>query len=277
LDTEDYTQVCSKCAKPKTSNQFKPPNEQCNDCIKEYKRLWFQQNKAKIRAKARERQAQETNAERQARLEYARRYYAENKERLESRNKAYYLANREQINSARRKDPALIKPREKKPAEELKARKRELDKLHRQKYPERYKEISRRYRESSKGKRVQYHRAWYKENQERLARIGSKWRTSNRHKINVNEQRRRAHEYANGKNDFTVSQWQEILEAFNRCCAYCNQPYVRLEIEHMVPLVRQGQHTASNIVPACRSCNAKKGTKTLLEFLMVYGTNPALS
>ena len=39
----------------------------------------------------------------------------------------------------------------------------------------------------------------------------------------------------------------------------------RLEMDHITPLSKGGDHTASNIVPCCRSCNAKKGTGPVLK------------
>jgi 5-methylcytosine-specific restriction endonuclease McrA len=36
-----------------------------------------------------------------------------------------------------------------------------------------------------------------------------------------------------------------------------------------VPLSRGGSHTASNIVPACRSCNSSKGARSLMQYLML--------
>lgn len=63
-------------------------------------------------------------------------------------------------------------------------------------------------------------------------------------------------------NDFTAEQWQIILNTFQHCCAYCGRSETQLgkalEQDHVTPLSKGGNHTASNIVPACRSCNAKK-------------------
>lgn len=64
-------------------------------------------------------------------------------------------------------------------------------------------------------------------------------------------------------NDFTHTDWLLMLAAFNYRCAYCSRTNSRLERDHIIPLSKGGAHTASNIVPACRSCNAKKGTKTI--------------
>jgi hypothetical protein len=56
----------------------------------------------------------------------------------------------------------------------------------------------------------------------------------------------------------TAQDWLETLEVFDHRCAYCNGRTEHLEQEHVVAIARGGGHTAENIVPACRSCNAKK-------------------
>jgi 5-methylcytosine-specific restriction endonuclease McrA len=51
-----------------------------------------------------------------------------------------------------------------------------------------------------------------------------------------------------------------MLNAYGHCCVYCGRKMQRLTQDHITPLSRGGNHTKSNIVPACRSCNSKKGT-----------------
>ena len=59
-----------------------------------------------------------------------------------------------------------------------------------------------------------------------------------------------------------------IWNKFDYCCAYCgkneNDLENKLEIEHVVCLKRNGDHSPSNIVPACSRCNRAK-YKSLLE------------
>jgi 5-methylcytosine-specific restriction endonuclease McrA len=56
----------------------------------------------------------------------------------------------------------------------------------------------------------------------------------------------------------TAAQWQAIKAAFAHRCAYCGKQPKRLERDHITPLAKGGSHTVSNIVPACRLCNAQK-------------------
>jgi len=57
-----------------------------------------------------------------------------------------------------------------------------------------------------------------------------------------------------------------LLEKFGRKCVYCGVENVQLEIEHIIPLKRDGSNRVSNLTIACRLCNLKKGNKTAEEF-----------
>jgi 5-methylcytosine-specific restriction endonuclease McrA len=50
-------------------------------------------------------------------------------------------------------------------------------------------------------------------------------------------------------------------------CAYCFS-VAATDFDHVVPLARGGSNDIGNLVPACEKCNASKGAKSLLEFMM---------
>jgi len=58
-----------------------------------------------------------------------------------------------------------------------------------------------------------------------------------------------------------------LLEKWNRRCAYCGTTHVPLEIEHIVPRARGGSDRVSNLTLACRSCNQRKGNRSIEDFL----------
>jgi 5-methylcytosine-specific restriction endonuclease McrA len=66
-----------------------------------------------------------------------------------------------------------------------------------------------------------------------------------------------------GVSDLTEAQWQLIKKAYKFRCAYCGKKKP-LTQDHIIPVSRGGQDTASNIVPACRSCNSKKNAGGIL-------------
>lgn len=61
----------------------------------------------------------------------------------------------------------------------------------------------------------------------------------------------------------TAEEWAIIKGRAKNKCYYCQQKMQRLTMDHIIPLSKGGQHIASNIVPACRSCNSRKGNKIL--------------
>jgi 5-methylcytosine-specific restriction endonuclease McrA len=73
------------------------------------------------------------------------------------------------------------------------------------------------------------------------------------------------------RSDGTVTRaaWAELKRKYGGCCAYCGRKTVLLEKDHITPISKGGQHTISNIVPACKPCNTRKHDKTPDEAGMV--------
>lgn len=63
----------------------------------------------------------------------------------------------------------------------------------------------------------------------------------------------------------TEGQWEQIKRRYEQSCAYCGEqkPLTR---DHVVALSQGGQHTQSNIIPACKSCNSKKGNRPVSRY-----------
>jgi CRISPR/Cas system Type II protein with McrA/HNH and RuvC-like nuclease domain len=67
-----------------------------------------------------------------------------------------------------------------------------------------------------------------------------------------------------------------IKEHFNCQCVYCGNNYEinELTIDHVKPKSNGGESIASNLVPACRSCNQGKGSSNWLGWMRsTYGRN----
>jgi 5-methylcytosine-specific restriction endonuclease McrA len=52
---------------------------------------------------------------------------------------------------------------------------------------------------------------------------------------------------------------QQIFEAWQHCCAYCDAAADTLD--HVKPRHKGGNTVVSNLVPACRECNRSKGSE----------------
>ena len=62
---------------------------------------------------------------------------------------------------------------------------------------------------------------------------------------------------------FTAKQWLNLKERYNYTCPKClmPEPWVKLEVEHVIPITLHGTNYIFNIQPLCHECNAKKHTK----------------
>jgi 5-methylcytosine-specific restriction endonuclease McrA len=83
-------------------------------------------------------------------------------------------------------------------------------------------------------------------------------------------QARRADVASVAVNDLSPDEWKWLLDTFEHRCAYCGQPGDRLTPDHVTPLSQGGHNTLSNIVPACRTCNVRKGARTPEEARMGF-------
>lgn len=63
----------------------------------------------------------------------------------------------------------------------------------------------------------------------------------------------------------TPRDWARLVSRYAGTCAYCGvQPWT--DVDHVIPVSRGGRHTIGNVLPACRSCNASKSSRLLVEW-----------
>jgi 5-methylcytosine-specific restriction endonuclease McrA len=134
---------------------------------------------------------------------------------------------------------------------------REIDRAYRERHPDRVREARRQEYAKHATKYREAARAWRLANIERVRATEDSWRAD--HPEEMREYRRL---YAVKQRGATVIEvtplvWAAIKEAYGGRCAYCGTAG-RIEQDHVIPLSRGGQHTIDNVVPACRSCNARK-------------------
>jgi 5-methylcytosine-specific restriction endonuclease McrA len=130
-----------------------------------------------------------------------------------------------------------------------------------------------RYRSSTTGKLTEaLYRASAK-GQEVQQLSDGKYRRSSKGKAYIasSNAKRRALKRNAAICDFTSTQWRTLQERFDHRCAYCGKRAKgRLSQDHIIPLSKGGNHTLSNIVPACQACNRKKSDGAPLRSVQPY-------
>lgn len=103
-------------------------------------------------------------------------------------------------------------------------------------------------------------RQYYLSNQPLLLARARKYKQANREKYRLWQAARRA-KLKGISSGLTAEQWQAVKRAYGFRCAYCKKGK-SLEMDHVIALAMGGEHSIQNIVPACRSCNSRKGART---------------
>lgn len=67
--------------------------------------------------------------------------------------------------------------------------------------------------------------------------------------------------------------WRQVLRRDNHTCQYCGSNK-HLTLDHVMPLLKGGQHSWNNIVTACEKCNQRQSSRTPLEAGMPLSTKP---
>ena len=67
---------------------------------------------------------------------------------------------------------------------------------------------------------------------------------------------------------------REIFLRDQHTCQYCGVATKELTLDHVVPKHRGGRHQWENLVSACRSCNHRKGGRTVEEARMTLHRPP---
>ena len=166
------------------------------------------------------------------------KHYAENREAILERSSKYYAENRESILERTSKYYAENR--------------------------DRYAEWKARHYTENRESCLVYATRYYAKNKDKIAKRQSDYLKRNPDKITQYNHRRRARK-ANAKGSHTAEQLKARFDYHGNKCVYCNSTD-NLHADHQIPLSRGGTNFASNMVPACASCNCSKNDKTPIEF-----------
>jgi 5-methylcytosine-specific restriction endonuclease McrA len=117
------------------------------------------------------------------------------------------------------------------------------------------------YRDNNPETHRQYRQKYVMSHREALRARARRYAQAHREARRLREAQRRARITQAPVNDLTAAQWDEIQRHYNYRCVYCGTKAQPLTMDHLTPLSRGGSHTRSNVVPACRPCNSKKGPR----------------
>lgn len=128
-----------------------------------------------------------------------------------------------------------------------------------------------KWRESHPERAKEIAENWRKTHLDRAREVAREWNTRNpvkvRHNTIIQNHKRRVV----GEIDIKAFD-QKYLRLGSRCY-YCGKYMGEIyeSIDHVQPIEKQGTNHIDNLVPACLSCNQKKHTKTLNEWIQLHG------
>jgi 5-methylcytosine-specific restriction endonuclease McrA len=181
-------------------------------------------------------------------------------ERRRAAERERYVANREALVARQRKYTDEHR-------QEIYARNRQYAMRNREKIRAKQHETYMRNLDANRARDRERSRLQYAKDPKAHNEYMKKWRAANperaRAYVRLAGHRRRA---AAGGDFIRVEDWEQLLRKHKGRCGYCGSDTGLIEADHRVPLSRGGRNTIANILPACRSCNRRKHTKTDVEF-----------
>ena len=131
------------------------------------------------------------------------------------------------------------------------------------------------YRTANSSAMKQRRLDWYYANRQHATAVSQAWKIRNEPRIrdyeSTHEEQRRSYvetrraRLLDQDGGFTASNWMEKISLYDNCCAYCGIRVEHLEQDHIIPLSKGGLHSWDNVVPACITCNRKKGNRLLFK------------
>lgn len=127
------------------------------------------------------------------------------------------------------------------------------------------------YRDNNKEKVQDRFRLYYQKNKEEIAKKAKEYRKTDKWKISVKNSHYKRRTITK-KGDATSEQLSE-LQQNAKVCYWCNKPLKNkvVHVDHYIPLSKGGEHTLSNLVISCDTCNLKKHAKDPIQFAQSIG------
>lgn len=107
-------------------------------------------------------------------------------------------------------------------------------------------------------------REWASRNRDRMNARYREWARMHPEMLRIRRHRRRARQ-RDAPGSWTVDQWEALVAEYDGRCAYCGVVAL-LTVDHRIPLARAGSNYVENLLPACITCNKRKGYRSEAEF-----------
>jgi 5-methylcytosine-specific restriction endonuclease McrA len=133
-----------------------------------------------------------------------------------------------------------------------------------QKNKDAYSLANKKYTDKNKEKIYKKTLEWRMLNQNKVSQYKKKYQKNNPTVSKDSVNRRRARKL--NAETFKISK-REIKAILKSECRKCGS-LTNIQIDHIIPLSRGGRHSVGNLQPLCRSCNASKGSKLWIEFIL---------
>lgn len=135
------------------------------------------------------------------------------------------------------------------------------DKKKRQQRPDAIAEVMKKWRDKNRDYTREYNASHHAANAETVGKRNKKWIQDNRAAHRGIQHRRRARIRGSGGN-YTAKEWLALCAEHGFRCLCCGEQKP-LTVDHVIPIVRGGSNTISNIQPLCKRCNNKKYDKVI--------------
>lgn len=128
--------------------------------------------------------------------------------------------------------------------------------------PEKSIQSSQSWKARNKEKIKSYNQIYSKQNASKINELNRNWAKRNPEWCRANNAKRRALK-SNAKT-FAISA-KEIARLYQTPCFMCGSNN-QIELDHIIPLSRGGDHSIGNLLSLCKSCNASKHNSLWMEW-----------
>lgn len=179
----------------------------------------------------------------------SKKYYIENKEQINKKNREYYQLHKNELREYARNNARKNKKKRVAYSREYRKNNAEKVRAYAKKYSIEKKDFLVGARRKSREKCL-----------EKRKEECRKYKLKNASMFAVYESNRRAR-IKNSYGKITYSEWEMLKNKYGNKCLRCGKKDVKLTIDHVLPIKLGGKNCIENIQPLCGRCNSIKSSK----------------